>query len=359
MCTTAVCVARVVLSVAAIVPAGQATLAQSPIRLTTESTDDGVKLLEFRPIGPIVWVDDESVALIDRDDQNVVIVNLATGAMRTVGRRGQGPGEMSNALLLLASAGRGLLVGDMQLRRVSEFTASGDFVRSQRLPGLPIGLMSWDGDRAVAAWMEIGPTPRAVVGDVDLETGGANSWYSLFEVGLTVPESWFPPPLIALAKNAAGLILAGQGGEYRIIALDAAGNLHRSFGRPELQPQQPSEEQIAAARERAGRLSGGRPPPPELARRMEESMLEQLPFFDPGSFSVDGEGRLWVISSRMTNDSSEVDVFSAEGRMTQALTIRDLVQSIAFRESRIAVLVERQAESVEGFHGVDVYRVGR
>ena len=334
--------------------------AQGPAILTREPTVAEVEAFEFRSAGPVVWVDDRSVAVIDRDDQNVVIVDLRSGAQRTVGRKGEGPGELSNAVLLLSDPDRGLLVGDMGLRRVSHFAGSGEFIRSQRLPGLPIGLLSWGGDRVVAAWMELGPTPSPIVGELDLVDGQVDRWYSLFEVGLHPPEEGgpFSPPLLSVIRRREGLVLAGEGREYRILGLDADGNTLISLGRPELPARLPTDQEVAAARQRISRLNADRPPPPpELARQMDESLREPRPFFGPGAFGLDAAGRLWVVTSRMVNDSSEIDVFSFVGEPLQTVRLRDRVQSVAFRGSAMAALVERQIGDIEGFQGVDIYRL--
>jgi sugar lactone lactonase YvrE len=90
---------------------------------------------------------------------------------------------------------------------------------------------------------------------------------------------------------------------------------------------------------------------------MEASLQEPRPFFGPGAFAVDSSDRLWVVTSRVVGDSTELDVFAPGGALLQTLRLPDTVLSFAFRGSRAAVLVARRRPDVEGFHGVDVYRL--
>ena len=332
--------------------------AQSRLALVGEATPAHVRILPFRAIGGVEWSGDDAVAVIDRDEQHVVVMDLGTGATRTVGRAGEGPGEMRNAVMLLAGPASGFVVGDMQLRRVSLFEGSGGFVGSHRLPGLPIQLVGLRDGVLEVAWMELGRTPRPMVGEIDLASGALTESYALYDAGLTPPESDnpFAPPLFAFARMARGVTLVGEGSEYRIVAVDG-GRPTGSFGRPELPAQLPTPEEIAAARERMARRSAGRPPPPELAQRMEASLEAPRPFFGPGAFAADSADRLWVVTSRVVGDSTEVDVFSSSGKLLQTLRLPDTVLSLAFHGSRIAVLVERRQPDVEGLQGVDLYRL--
>jgi hypothetical protein len=324
--------------------------------------------LDFRAVG-IAWLEDATVAVLDRDDQQIVALGLTDGSHQRGAGRGGGPGELESAFMLLGGEDGSLLVGDMSLRRVSEFDAGLAYSRSARIPGLPIALLSRRGDRVTAIWMDFrmndegGVTPQPIVGEIDLAGGDAREFFSLFEPGsgrLAPPETDnpFAPPFIAAAMSEDGLILAGQSMEYRVIALDSAGVVQASFERPELEQPYLTEEEKSAERRRMGEAAArGEPPAPGMRRMMDEALEAPRPYFGPGAFSLDTAGRLWVITERSRADSTEVDVFDRGGVFLKTLVLRDRVQVLAFRGSQVAALVTRTAPEFEGIPGIDLYRL--
>ena len=90
---------------------------------------------------------------------------------------------------------------------------------------------------------------------------------------------------------------------------------------------------------------------------LDEALDAPQPFFGPNAFRVDPSGRLWVITDAMRGDSTEVDVFGADGTFLRTLALKDRVAALAFRGSRIAALVARVAPDVEGVQGIDVYEL--
>jgi hypothetical protein len=313
----------------------------------------------------LAWIDDTTVAVIDRDDQKVVLLGLAGGSERRGAGRGGGPGELEGAFTLLGGEGGEVVVGDMNQNRVSHFDAELAFVRSVQVPGMPLGLLAWEADRVTTLWMEFAfadgaISPEPTVGVVDLEAGEVELRFSLFapESGLNRPDSDnpFAPPFIAAVRGADGLILAGQSMEYRIAAFDSTGEVLRSFGRTELGEQYLSSEEKADERARRGRAAReGGPPPAELGGMLDEALDAPQPLFGPNAFSIDRMGRLWVIADRPRLDSTEVDVFDAAGVHLQTVVLRDRVAALAFRGMRVAALVARTAPDVEGVQGIDLY----
>lgn len=92
---------------------------------------------------------------------------------------------------------------------------------------------------------------------------------------------------------------------------------------------------------------------------MEDALEEPRPYFGPGALALDDSGRLWVITERPADDSTEVDVFARDGEFLGTVMLRDRVRSLAFRGDRAVALVERVAEGVEGVPGIDLYRMGK
>ncbi|KPK56321.1 MAG: hypothetical protein AMS21_12835, partial [Gemmatimonas sp. SG8_38_2] len=193
-------------------------LTSSKIFLPLAERHASLELLDFRAVA-LDWIDDTTVVVIDRDDQQVVLLGLAGGWERRGAGRGGGPGELEGAFSLLGGAGGEVVVGDMNQNRVSHFDADLDFVRSAQVPGMPLGLLAWDADRVTVLWMEFAfrdgaMSPEPTVGVVDLATAEVEVRFSLFapESGLNRPEANnpFAPPFISAVRGAGGSILAGH-----------------------------------------------------------------------------------------------------------------------------------------------------
>ncbi len=341
---------------------GQREAAHESLSLNLVERHPSLQALEFRATGSLAWLDDHTIIVLDRDDQQLVALELSSGSERRAARSGEGPGELTGGIAVL-SGDAGVLVMDMNLRRVSQFDHELEFVRSQSIPGLPAGLVGWSGDTAVVLWMNFGregPEPR--LSQIDLVSGALRPRVALYgaDGSFTAPASPnpFTPVFFSGVQSATGEWLVGQGSEYRIVVFDG-GRAVESFGRFDLPEQFPTEEQKAAARERSAR-AGARfgEPPPGMRALQEEALEEPTDYFGPSAFSLDSEGRLWVITTRSRAGSTEVDIFGVDRRFLQVVSLRDRIQALAFRGSRVAALVERTAGEVEGFSGIDIYELG-
>ncbi len=336
------------------------------LSLDLSDRHSSLELLEFRAVA-LDWIDDTTVAVIDRDDQQIVLLGLTDGSERRGAGPGGGPGELEGAFSLLGGEGGAVVVGDMNLNRVSQFDADLQFVRSVQVPGMPLALLAWGGDRVVALWLDFAfvdgrMSPEPTFGVVDLGAGEVAVQCALFapESGLNRPESDnpFAPPFISAARGSEGLIIAGQSLEYRIAVLDSTGAVQRSFGRPELGEQYLSLEEKTAERTRRGQgVREGGPPPAELGEMLDEALDAPQPYFGPNAFSVDDWDRLWVVTNRMRGDSTEVDVFDLRGPFLKTVALRDRVAALAFQGRRVAALVARTGSAVEGVQGIDVYEL--
>jgi hypothetical protein len=348
-------------------PDGGGNDSAQSLTVSPENTHRSLEQLDFRAVA-LAWVDDTTVAVIDRDDQHVVLLGLPGGSRRRGGGRGGGPGELEGAFMLLGDRRGEVLVGDMKSRRVSHFDSGLTFVRSARTPGMLMQLLSWDRDRVTALWMEFVMTddgkmsPEPTVGEIDLSSGDAREFYSLFDprTGLNRPgtDNPFAPPFVSAVETESRTVLAGQSLEYRIVALDSTGALRTSFGRPELEPDYLTREEKTEEHARRANASARRgPPPQEMTRALDDALDEPQPHFGPNAFVLDSAGRLWVVTNRQHEGATEVDVFDLDGAFLDTLTFRDAVTALAFSGSRIAVLVTRTAPEIEGVQGIDLYRL--
>jgi hypothetical protein len=96
---------------------------------------------EFSGIAGAVTLGDGRVVVANGATNELRIFSEAGEHLATVGRRGRGPGEFNDLWWIGAAPGDTILAYDRQLRRLSVFAPSGEFVRSTRLDAL----LGWSG----------------------------------------------------------------------------------------------------------------------------------------------------------------------------------------------------------------------
>ncbi len=89
----------------------------------------GNERYEFYRLRGMARLSDGSVAVIDRRDQRVRIFNQNGEFVRSMGGRGEGPGEFRNPWFMWALPGDTLWVGDYRPQRFNVFSRDGEFVR--------------------------------------------------------------------------------------------------------------------------------------------------------------------------------------------------------------------------------------
>ena len=83
----------------------------------------------FYSLRGMARLSDGSVAVIDRRDQRVRIFSETGEFLRSMGGRGEGPGEFRNPWFLWALPGDTLWVGDYRPQRFNVCSPDGDFLR--------------------------------------------------------------------------------------------------------------------------------------------------------------------------------------------------------------------------------------
>ncbi len=326
--------------------------------------------LEYETYASIVWLSDATLAVADATQHQVVVFDTAGRELARLGRTGRGPGEFASGGPLLANPRGEIVAADMLTSRVSWFDAQGRFVKAVPLPGLPMNLLAWRGDRVVVTWKIPGPTgPGPTVGTVDLAAGAATPGFGVFSADsalgapMTLAGMPIPPPFLASAAAPDGLYLFARGDQYRIVAFDSSGIVRRTFGRPDLRPEYrtPAERLEQEQRvERAMQRSGVTVPPEaaQMLRDARRQMMDRPKPFLSSALAVDGTGRVWVPTPRGTGDSTEVDVFAPSGAFLQTVVLRHVVTAMAFRGSRLAVLAQHRGGEFDEQGEVSVYLVG-
>jgi len=255
--------------------------------------------------------EDGAFALVDGQALRIHYYAPAGSHVRSVGARGQGPGEFEGVSGVAPLPGGGLAVYDPRNRRVSLFSAGGDFQRSVRVPSTlsstALNLLYPAHDGFLIRVNVRDPGPRA--GDpfqvaavrfrMDSEGQGdtllipilaTDPTYHLSAEGQgrtldsRVPFTAWP----AWAWHPDGFWVAGTGAEYRLFFLDERGDTVRIFERETPAARVLAEE---AAERRQMTEANMRDVQPDW-RWSGRGVPERKAYFR--GLMVDGDGRVWV-----------------------------------------------------------------
>lgn len=333
-------------------PAGRVS---SPVALELLPDVAVFQQIEFSTLDDIEWASDTELALIDIHEGSVLIDDIATGERRKVGRSGEGPGELSYPVRQHVS-GRALLVADSRNQRLSLFDVeTRDFVASSRIRGMPLEILGYADSTALIALLDFMGEGGPRIEAIDLAADERRELFEVLEADdrlhrlVTKGGARF----LHVAADSSGLVYAAAGADYRIVAFDTTGRVVSERSRPDLESRLPTEAEVERLRER---LRSSRVPLPDnvIEDAVERFATNPLPFI--AKLDVDPRGRLWV--RRVSeSDSTSFDVFAPSGEFVGSVSVRDRALAIAFRDSVVAVFVERTSGAWQGLESVDVYRV--
>ncbi len=315
--------------------------------------------LEFGP--------DSMIYLADLPGTEVDVYSIGGALVRSFGRAGEGPGELGRigAIGFLSEAVVG--VSDAELRRLSFFSRTGDFIRSTPLDFSPgrfrlgtgrflgrryadltqfasrsrrngrllvtypyIGLKAAPNDRGGAA-------PDSIV--VERWTPEAGAARSRGRVVSGSPAPFSARQVLAVATDPA--LLVARGDEYRVHRISVEGDTLLTFGRDVApSPLGPEDTDSVAAWAERARARGSYPRVYPMVDRVVEDEL----------------GNAWIW--RKTAEGAVVDIFDQEGRFLGTLESPPISESgppPSFRDAKVAMVSSDEF----GVPVVTTYRVDR
>jgi hypothetical protein len=245
--------------------------------------------------------------------------------IRNVGRKGQGPGEFSQAFFLGFSPDGRLLVTDYQNRRTSIFGPEGDFRSSyQWTENVSIPCLVLDGDYVTIVSVFAAGSPKMFVKTFDFEGKELKTWGRFTEPamkmvtraasdggGITIAVGVPYSPRSVLAGDARlQRIYHCRSDAYLIEVYDAEGRVSRKIDRPyERVRVTPADKE-----EFLSRMSS--------ANKETRELYESLTWPDVKTVTdrmlCDDRGFLWVETNEVKTEAGKkltaYDVFDDEGR---------------------------------------------
>lgn len=354
--------------------AGPSTGLDAPDRtleLATEPvyTVGGMEATDWAAFGEIAALDfdaDGNLYIRDTQEDRITVLDPGGELLRTVGRPGQGPGEISNPMSFTTFDDGRVAVFDFGHRAWVVYDEGGDFVRNVAVDVQELGVPGRDplahpgGDivAAITGRLRFGPAAetedtmpphRPIVRfSVDGE-GDPQVVYRAWELppppesenqsqsigGMTIrmaPDRAFVPRL-NVDVLPDGLLAVADSFGYRIKLVDLDGSVRSTLERP-ISPTRvsPDIQEAERAHRRANIGEGGGPtlmfstsdgrvggPDADQMRELQEARIETMLFAEAipviEDLAVDHQGRIWVQRSSGTpGEPGPTDLITADGR---------------------------------------------
>ncbi|HEX9886037.1 MAG TPA: hypothetical protein VGA70_06095 [Longimicrobiales bacterium] len=328
----------------------------------------GVAAVAFDPAGRL--------AILDSGNDRVVLVGRDGRHVRTIGRSGRGPGELSRPMGLAATGTGELVVFDAGSGALVVYDTAGTFLRQFRPPfgrGYPGarlrampggGVVSASGDGVALIDPRDGESPFHTLNRYDLVDSGepvalAEAWRALAgaasggqevagrQVGFTALPAFAPGLHFDVLPD--GRLAFADSTDYRIeiVAGTGAGGGVAVVGRP-LRPRPTTDRDRDRERERrrqraAGVAPGGRTLP-VAGRGSLERQLALLEFWPEipviRGLRADPAGRLWVARAPNADGATPIDLLTGDGTYLGTLRVPELAVPDALGPGGLVAFVE-------------------
>jgi hypothetical protein len=263
------------------------------------------------------------VYVLDQREAQVKVFNAQGTYLRTIGRRGQGPGEVQMPVFVQITKQRELVVYDYASSRAIFYAPDGTFLRqrSTRKPMMPIGM---DPRGYFAGYEILAPPPIGgkvlVVYDPDFQN-----------VKVIAQDEQGQPKVFDIVKPTVygcmtpnGEVVWGSSETYALIFVNLAGKIVKTIRRD----YDPVPITAAARKEFEERYAE------PLRHGMSIKFRKNYPAFS-GIFA-DEDGRVFVKTYEGTGgeaDRSRLDIYSPEGRfLAQAAVKADIDERSAWKD---------------------------
>jgi hypothetical protein len=353
------------------------------VRITDKELPEG--LVFQNPLG--IAVDPQGrVYVADAGAEHIKVFGPDGRFIRTIGRKGQGPGEFQGPEFVEVGGGR-IFVWESMNRRTSILDAGGAFITSTpsrpfmtgafgvfiRMRALPDGRLVVHYERGKDASADDRP-PEGRVQVIELLSAEAKPLRILLEQGVvTCRFVWnasynanvrvpFPyHPTLNMEATPAGDIVAGYNAEYKIDLFHPTGR-SAGFSRPYSPIRlEEKDRQAHFGRFRMAVFKDGMktivPKPPDVILKNTE-FPERLPPYR--GLAADGEGNVWVqvnVESRATN---VFDVFDPKTGFVARITVDgpiDYSFAASLRKRFFGQALWQIEQDEEGYSALVKYRL--
>jgi len=161
----------------------------------------------------------------------------------------------------------------------------------------------------------------------------------------------------AVTYSSSGELYVAETTVYRVFRVEGKGAgalvAQRQIVLPRL-----TQEQAEQSAEEAARKAGFAD---QLTSAVRSEMVQRImeapqPHFPATGLSVDGVGRLWIVTTRISPRGTEVDVFCRNGTFLGTVRLRGTVRSLDWRGLKAVAVVEERPDEDAHLGVIDLYQ---
>ncbi len=250
------------------------------------------------------------IYVLDVRESHVKVFDQNGNYIKTIGKKGQGPGELDFPLSLSITAKNELAVEDFRSRRLAFFSLEGEFKKNLLTAKVGLARIDIDSEGSMVgiAIVRDEENPRYELKKFDSDL---NYLHSLGSSPLPSASGGGLNPFLGIILSQIDnndQVVCGYPENYEIKIFDKEGNLKRKLIK-EYDPVEITEEEIEEETE-------GMPPNIKISMPKYHSAYRW--------FTTDDEGRIYVMTwERVTEgEGNYYDVFDSEGRFIVKISLK-------------------------------------
>lgn len=290
----------------------------------------------FSQVGGIVVDEEERIYVADLKETHIKVFTKDGEYLKTIGRKGQGPGEFERVSGIQITYQKELIVFDMNIRRLSFFSPNGKFIKALSVSKLnPFRLNSNSKGNFLVQSVTLDLMNNQSISELKIYDSNLNY---LLTIGAPVSGDIFNPfdPFFIWRLGNNNNIVYSYNKTYELRIYDSEGKIIKKIAK-DYDPVRITEEEKKEAIEKFSPPSG-----------------TEFPKFKPAfnQFILDDEGRVFVQTFKRTEEGSHYyDVFDPEGKYIAKVLFR--WKPRVCKKNKLYTVEEDE----EGFQFVKRYKV--
>ena len=286
--------------------------------------------------------------VLDAAASNIRVFDQEGNYKQTIGRKGQGPGEMLSPRSIQITPQNEIMIYDFGNRRFSFYSLDGEFIRQD---SAATAIMVFNAKMDSSGYIVGGILQREsfTLNKFDLELNPVLTIHSIDIPSLSrTPELEVMTPSFSFDLTEKDNIVCGYNDKYELQIFDSQGRLLRKIAKlyDSIEISETEKEEFI------DRLTGGRGFPPDVKVKFPKY---HHPF---SNISIDEEDRVFVRTPEKVNGMDNFyyyDVFDPEGKCLAKVPIKlkDGRYPLIFKNEKLYIIDEME----EGYQVVKRYKV--
>jgi len=292
----------------------------------------------FSQISSIAVDEKQNIFVLDSREAHIKVFDESGDYVKTIGRRGQGPGEMSLPYSICITSQNEIMVQDLNNHRIMFFSLDGSLLKSLSTAKMIIVGPKIDSKGNIIGIVSIREPEKQII-ELKQFDSNLNYLYSLGSFSLPSRSPNYNPfmPELCWVVSKRDNVIYGYPEKYELKLFDSEGKVIRKIVK-DYKPIKITQKEIEESKKRL-------PGPMEL----------DIPQYHPAykNLSIDDENRIFVQTWERTENKKGYyyDVFDSEGKYISKIPLKFSPQ--VWKKNKLYTIEEDE----EGFQMVKRYKV--